>query len=334
MQKIQSRIQRGMLIGILILIMLSGCVKPTQTATTPTTEIPTAETPLTPTVIPASLLVVDGSSQAAPAVLESLQTFAAANGLDYRQNPDLNNDFTSVKIVVVFGDAIAYKDQAASHPETQFLFISSAIEGAGGNLSVVVNRPQDMAFMAGYLATHVAEDWRSGGLLNTGTSAAGVTSDAFVNGGGFVCGACVPVYPPYMNYPLFQDVTGKTSAPEIEADVNALAVNKVETVFVAASADLTEVLDALELAGMTPIGENTVSPNAARYAAILTYDTAPALSDLLPKLLAGEGGQTAFSRVTLAIVNDSKKIPPSRQSLFAETAEALAGGWIIPLSVP
>jgi hypothetical protein len=334
MLKKQSRIHRGMLVGILILIMLTGCVKPTQTAITPTTELPTAETPLTSTTIPPSLLVVDGSSQAAPAVLESLQAFAAANGLDYRQNPDLNTDFTSVKIAVVLGDAMAYKDQAASHPETQFLFIGSAVEGAGGNLSLVVNRPQDMAFMAGYLATHVAEDWRSGGLLNTGTSPVGVTSDAFVNGGGFVCGACVPVYPPYMNYPLFQDVTGKTSAPEIQADVDALAVNKVETVFVAAFADQTEVLDALELAGMTLIGENTTSPNAARYAAILTYDTAPAVAELLPKLLAGEGGQTAFSRVTLASVNDSKKIPPSRQSLFAETAEALAGDWIIPLSVP
>jgi hypothetical protein len=263
-----------------------------------------------------------------------VQAFATANGLDLRQGSDLNTDFSGVKIAVVFGDAAAYKDQAASHPETQFLFIGRTSEGAGGNISLVVNRPQDMAFMAGFLATHVAEDWRSGGLLSTGASPAGVTSNAFVNGGGYVCGGCVPVYPPYMNYPVFQDVTGKTSAAEIQGDVDALTLNKVETVFVAAAADLPEVLDALELAGMTAIGENPVSANAARYAAILAYETAPAVTELLPSLLAGEGGQTAFSRVRLASVNDTQKIPPSRQDLFAQSAEALAGGWILPLSVP
>lgn len=334
MQKKLSINLRVMLAGVILLLLLAGCGKPTQIPASPTVEKPTVETPLTPTTIPASLLMVDGNGQATPAMLESVQAFAAANGLDFRQNADLNTDFSSVKVAVVFGDATAYKEEAASHPETQFLFIGNTSEGAGGNISLVVNRPQDMAFMAGFLATHVAEDWRSGGLLNTGSSAAGVTGNAFVNGGGYVCGTCYPVYPPYKSYPLFQDVTGKMSGAEIQGDVDALALNKVETVFVAASADLPEVLDALELAGMAFIGENAASPNAARYAAILAYDAASPVAELLPKLLAGEGGQTAFSRVVLASVNDDQKIPPSRQDLFAQTAEALAGGWILPLSVP
>ena len=188
--------------------------------------------------------------------------------------------------------------------------------------------------MAGYLATLVAEDWRSGGLLDSGSAGAGIIADAFTNGGAYACGLCTPVYPPYMSYPIFQDVTGKTTAAEIQIDAAALNLNEAETVFVAASADLPEVLDTLEVEGATLIGNNPSSANSARYAAILGYDVKPAIEALLPKLLAGEGGQSAFSRVVLVSVNNPGKITPARHDLFNKAAEALADGWIIPLSVP
>lgn len=330
----QMKVCRGMIAGVLLLFLLAGCGRTTPTGVTPTIVIPTIEATPTVTVPPASLMLADPYGQASQAVTESLQAFAAANGLAYVVNPDLSAEMDGVKIAVVFADVNIYGSQAASLRETQFLFVSGASEGAGGNISLVSNRPQDMAFMAGYLSTLVAEDWRSGGLLNAASSSAGITGDAFVNGGGYVCGRCMPVYPPYMSYPVFQDVSGKSTAAEIQADVDALAANAVETAFVAASADLPEVLDALELAGITPIGENAASSNVARYAAILGFDVQPALAELLPKLLAGQGGESAFSRVVLVSVNDAEKIPPARRELFAQTAEALAGGWIIPLSVP
>jgi len=333
----QMKVRRGMIAGVLLLFLLAGCGRTTPTGVTPTIVIPTVEATPTVTVPPASLMLVDPGGQASQAVTESLQAFAAANGLAYVVNPDLSAEMEGVKIAVVFGDSNSYSGQAGTHPEIQFLFVGGASEGAGGNISLVSNRPQDMAFMAGYLASLVAEDWRSGGLLNAASSSAGITGDAFVNGGGYVCGRCMPVYPPYMSYPVFQDVSGKSTAAEMQADVDALAANAVDTAFVAASAasaDLPEVLDALELAGITPIGESASSVNAARYAAILGFDVQPALAELLPKLLAGQGGESAFSRVVLVSVNDAEKIPPARRELFAQTAEALAGGWIIPLSVP
>jgi hypothetical protein len=295
---------------------------------------PTIEISPTATATAPSLLVVDPGAKAAQDVLDSLQTFTNSNDLTYLTNADLNTDLNAVKIAVVFGDASAYKEQAATNPGTQFLFVGATSETAGGNISLVNNRPEDMAFMAGYLATLVAEDWRSGGLLDSGAAGTGIIGDAFTNGGAYACGLCTPVYPPYMSYPVFQDVSGKTTVAELQADVVALILNEAETVFVAASADLPEVLDTLEVEGATLIGDNLASANSARYAALLGYEVKTAIEALLPKLLAGEGGQSAVSRVVLVSVNEPGKITPARQDLFNKAAEALAGGWIIPLSVP
>jgi basic membrane lipoprotein Med (substrate-binding protein (PBP1-ABC) superfamily) len=115
---------------------------------------------------------------------------------------DLNGSLDGVKIAVVFGDANSFKDTTSANPQTQFLFIGSTAEGTAGNISLVVNRPQDLAFMAGYLASITAEDWRSGGLLAGGALPIDQEADAFINGGKLVCGNCSPIYPPY-NAPTY-----------------------------------------------------------------------------------------------------------------------------------
>jgi hypothetical protein len=249
---------------------------------------------------------------------------------------DLNGSLDGVKIAVVFGDANSFKDTTSANPQTQFLFIGSTAEGTAGNISLVVNRPQDLAFMAGYLASITAEDWRSGGLLAGGALPIDQEADAFINGGKLVCGNCSPIYPPYnapTYYPLYWDVTGKTSAAAMEIDLADMKVRVVDVVYVTSSADVSEVLDRLESDGTTMISDNTASPNASRYAAILGYDMKTAVETLLPKLLAGQGGQTVVSKVIVAAVNNPDKISPGKQAQFAATAQELADDLIIPLTI-
>jgi hypothetical protein len=319
-------------IVFLTILILAACSKPTATIVSPTTA-PTGTVAPTQTAIPSSLLLVDPSA-ASGETKSTLQTFAAANGLTYLETVDLAGDLTGVKIAVVFGDAGAYKEQAAANSGIQFVFVGSTSGTAAGNISLIKERPQDLAFLAGYLSTIVAEDWRSGGLLASNSLPVENIADAFENGGKLICGLCTPIYPPYFYYPVYQDVSGKTAAADMMADVTVLADSKVDTAFVSASADLPEVLDALEAAGMFLIGENPASAYAARYAAILGYDVNPALETMLPQLLAGQGGQTAVVKVVLAAVNNSQKISPARQALFVSVAERLAADEIIPLSVP
>jgi hypothetical protein len=118
------------------------------------------------------------------------------------------------------------------------------------------------------------------------------------------------------------------------ADVEALNTSVVDVTFVSQAADVPEVIAAFKAAEIAMIGENAKSADAGSYAAILGFDASTALEVMLPKLLAGEGGQEAVSRVVLVVVNDEAIVTPGRQELFNRAAEALQGGWIIPLSVP
>ena len=316
-----------------LLLVLTGCrgyptIAPVITGA-PSTFEPTVATP---TLTPAKLVLVDTQGQADELLTTSLSEFASVNSLLFETRPNLEGNFEGVMVAVVLDANDSLTALASSNPQTQFIGVGSAKIAAASNLSTILNKPQDLAFMAGHLTTLVSEDWRSGGLLTANGATIELVSDAFVNGGNYVCGWCSPTYPPYMNYPVYQDISGKTGA-EMVADVEALSSSAVEVTFVSRAADVPEVIEALQTAEIAMIGENINSTEQGRYAAILGFDAGSAIEEMLPKILAGQGGQEAVSRVVLVVVNDEDIVTPGRQDLFNKAAEVLQGGWIIPLSV-
>ncbi len=317
----------------LLLIALTGCDgnptdAPAVTSIPATTEPTTAE----PTSIPAKLVLVDPLGQAVEALTTTLAEFAAANSLLFETRATLDGGFEGAMIAVMLDADDSLSSVASSNPDTQFVFAGSTELAPAANLSIIRNKPEDLTFMAGYLTTLVSEDWRSGGLLSAAGASIEVISEAFKNGGGYVCGTCYPVYPPYNSSPIYQDVGGKSGAA-MTADVEVLSTNFVDVTFVSRAADVAEVIEALKTAEIPMMGENANSAEAGRYAAILGFDASAALAAMLPNLLAGHGGQEAVSRVVLVVVNDETLVTPARQELFNKAAEALQGGWIIPLSV-
>jgi hypothetical protein len=317
----------------ILLIALAGCNGNPTDAPVVTGEPATVEpTTADPTSIPAKLVLVNAQGQVEETLTTTLAEFALANSLLFETRATLDGGFDGVRIAVVLDATDSLNSTASSNPETQFVAVGSAISAPAANLSIIRNKPEDLAFMAGQLTTLVSEDWRSGGLLSVNGTSIEVISNAFVNGGNYVCGSCYPVYPPYYSSPIYQDVSGKSGAA-MTADVEVLSTNFVDVTFVSRAADLPEVIEALQTAEIAMIGENANSAEAGRYAAILGFDAGTALEEMLPKLLAGEGGQEAVSRVVLVVVNDETRVTPARQELFNKAAEALQGGWIIPLSV-
>ena len=333
-----NRLRRKSFLTILaicgiLLTAISGCDGNPTDAPADTSVPSTAEpTVAEPTAMTAKLVLIDGQGQVNEPLTSLLSDFAAANSLVFETRTTLDGDFNGVRVGVILDANDSLISTASSNPETQFVGVGSVKIAPAGNLSVILNKPEDMAFMAGQLTTLVSEDWRSGGLLGTNSAAIEVISDAFVNGGNYVCGWCKPTYPPYLSYPVYQDISGKAGA-EMAADVEVLSTNFVDVAFVSRAADVTEVIEALQTAEIAMIGENANSAEAGRYAAILGFDAGTALEEMLPKLLAGQGRQEAVSRVVLVVVNDETLVTPGRQELFNKAAEALQSGWIIPLSV-
>lgn len=317
----------------IILIAVSGCdgnptVAPADTSVPSTAEPTVAE----PTAMTAKLVLIDGQGQVNEPLTTLLSDFAAANSMVFETRTTLDGDFNGVRVGVILDANDSITSTASSNPETQFIGVGSGKIAPANNLSVILNKPEDMAFMAGQLTTLVSEDWRSGGLLGTNSAAIEVIRNAFANGGNYVCGTCYPVYPPYNSSPIYQDVSGKSGAA-MTVDVEVLSTNFVDVAFVSLAADVPEVIEALKTAEIAMIGENANSAEAGRYAAILGFDASTVLAEMLPKLMEGQGGLEAVSRVVLVVVNDETLVTPGRQELFNAAAEALQGGWIIPLSV-
>ena len=317
----------------ILLIAITACDGNPTNAPVTTSEPSTLEPTIAdPTSMPARLVLVDQQGQVEEPLTTLLGDFASVNSLLFETRATMDGDFTGVTIAVVLEADDSLNSIASSNPQTQFVGIGTTIIAADSNLSVILNKPEDLAFMAGQLTTLVSKDWRSGGLLSATGATIEVISEAFRNGGSYMCGTCYPAYPPYNSSPIYQDVSGK-SGSEMAVDVEVLSVNKVNVTFVSRAADVSEVIKAFKMAEIPMIGENANSEEAGRYAAILGFDEGTALEEMLPKLLAGQGGQEAVSRVVLLVVNDETLVTPARQEVFNTAAEALQGGWIIPLSV-
>lgn len=317
----------------ILLAAITGCDGNPTDAPVTTSEPSTLEpTVVEPTPMPARLVLVDQQEQVDEPLTTLLGDFASANNLLLETRATLEGDFTGVTIVIVLEAGDSLNSIASSNPQTQFVGIGTTNIVAGSNLSVIRNKPEDLAFMAGQLTTLVSEDWRSGGLLSGNGATIEVISEAFVNGGSYVCGTCYPVYPPYISSPLYLDVSGKSGAA-INADIEVLSTSFVDVTFVSRAADVPEVIEALKAADIAMIGENANSTEAGSYAAILGFDASTALEEVLPKILEGQGGHEAVSRVVIVVANDETLVTPARQELFNKAAEALQGGWIIPLRV-
>jgi hypothetical protein len=92
----------------------------------------------------------------------------------------------------------------AAAPETQFLAVNIPGLEPAPNLSQIQAqgvRPDQSAFLAGYLAAAITQDWRAGVISLAGDATARL---GFTNGVYYFCGLCRPAYPPFPNpgYPL------------------------------------------------------------------------------------------------------------------------------------
>lgn len=324
------------LTAMLMLAVISGC-KPGDVTPQPDlpTPPPTIETTPEPTALSQKLLLVDPSGAASEEVSAYLGEFAALNGLIFETSasdvlPVLGEE---TRVVIYLNEPSNLLDIVSSASQTQFI-VAGTIDPAGSNnLSVIKSKPQDLAFMGGYLTTLIAWDWRSGGLIPNDTSLGAGYLDAFENGGRYVCGQCTPYYAPYYYFPLVLEESSAAGAAGWLAQVNSLVEYYVDSVYVDPSAALPEVMDTLAANEFTLVG-SAGTPMPERFTALLDYDLLPGLKQILPLALTGTGGQTVDAQVKIASYTDAKLVSPAKIELFNKTAASLATGWVSPYSIP
>jgi hypothetical protein len=141
-----------------------------------------------------------------------LKGLAEQAGLGFEVRTSLEaKELGNVHIVVALPPANGLEALAESTPGTQFL--AFGVEGVqpASNLSVLnsaAGRPDQLGFLAGYLAAAITEDWRVGVVSEASTAGGKAASLGFRHGVTYFCGLCLPVYPPFPNrgYPVQVDL--------------------------------------------------------------------------------------------------------------------------------
>ena len=216
-------------------------------------------------------------------------------------------------------------------PQAQFVVEGGSDLQAGGNLSVIRQLEEQRTFMAGFITTIIAPDWRAAGLL---PDAPANLQDAFINGGRYWCGRCIPMYAPLVLFPLAGVQPSGTDAGSWQSTLAELQKKVLEAVYISPAADSPELRSALAAQKLILVGtQPPIAEDKANWAATLSFDALPAMQKLWPDLLAGKGGQTVDASLSWTDVNVDI-FTVGKQRLAQEALDGLLDGTIGPFSVP
>lgn len=153
----------------------TATLKPVEATAPPATSTPRPTDP--PTQLPplGLLIAPEGSSNSmVTSIIEMLQSLSMDTDLVWEVRTGLSSGETppGVQRVVALYPAANLNELAAADPDIQFLAIGIPGLAPAPNLSQIEGdglRPDQGAFLAGYLAAIITEDWRVGVLSQSGS---------------------------------------------------------------------------------------------------------------------------------------------------------------------
>jgi hypothetical protein len=329
---------RFIILSILLVAVLSACVRgeasgtptpnPTDTLVVPPTLTPTTATPLAILVLPADL-DTDTSNLYQKTVYDLTQTsglrFQVRNTLTVEdlQEPGL-------QIVISLPPDPGIAALAAAAPQVQFLAINIPEVTAGGNISVLGGNSQsDIAgFLAGYTAALITDDYRIGMLLPKDNPDAVRALNAYATGMKFSCGTCRPVYFYNWTYPQFLEIGAEEDPANYDAYADILLLQyKVQTIFLYPDIATSDLMTYIGTTGAYMIGTKTPEQRPAGWVMTIQPDIVKAIQNAWPGLVSGQGGVTIQSPLGLADV-DPTLLSPGKQRDVEKVLNDLQAGLI------
>lgn len=326
---------------LFLLLALAGCGKTTPAATSQTTDVvPTATVQATDVAIatetatptPAPGLVLIAGADVVPSELQSaVESLAAESGwlVEVRQPIDSATIPPETRVIVWLGDPAEARSLADAAPQARVIAVNAQAGEPSANLSWVVFDPDRQAFLAGYITMLVTTDWRAGGLLPAELPE---LSEAFLNGGRYLCGRCIPLYAPIVEFPVASSLPSGADGASALAALDALnAKYLLDAVFIHPQVSSEDLLN--RLAGQDYVFVGLQTPPEAlksQWAATVLLDLPAALRQAWPQ------GDTpgAVYPVPLALQDVNPAIlTEGRQKLAQQVLQDLQNGLIAPLTV-
>lgn len=340
MLKIKA-LKQALLACLILSALLAGCrgapaAPPTPQAPAAEAETATPAIPPTPTPQPGVTVLV-APAETDPAVLNAIQALLTDLSQTAGQNLELRGDLqpgdlqAEMKQIFFLTPPANLQDLLNTAPQSQFVVVSETDLEQAANLSIIRLHPEKQAFLAGFAAVTIANDWRAAALMPADEPLGKLKSTAFIKGGQYFCGLCNSYYSPIVRFPLVSQLPQGSPPDQWLAAADQLNQSFIYLYYVspeAASLDLLYTLatrSVLLLGGQTP-------PDEVRslYAATIRFDLTEPLSALWPAVSSGQGGQSLEANLILTDINPDV-FSPGKQAFVQKALEDLQAGYIYPL---
>ena len=329
---------RFVILFVVLAMLLTACAANEPVATT-STPVPT-DTPIipptltsTPTV-PLAILVIpaDLDPEMSNLYQKTVYDLAQASGLRYQVRNELTQADLEpgLQVVISLPPDPGIVALAAAAPQVQFLAINIPGVTAGGNVSVLGGNSQSeiAAFLAGYTAALITDDYRIGMMIPKNNADAIRALNAYANGRTFHCGTCRPFYYLPWDFPQYIEISAEEDKANYDAYADILMQQfKVRTIYLYPDIAIPELYEYIGTTGINMIG--TISPEQRPAGWVMTIqpDVIKAIQNAWPQLSAGQGGITVQSPLGLSDI-DPSLLSPGRQRLVQQVLDDLQAGRI------
>ena len=306
------------------------------------TEIPTVMVTQTSTPLPpvGVLLAPEGADgRLVKALQERLARWIPEQGLRFQVLPSLDADDISTddyRLIVVVPPVKNLEDLIDAAPDVDFLAVGFDDLEPSSNLSVIRSgneRLDQQAFLAGYLAVMITEDWRVGMMGIADSPYVERARIGFTNGALFYCpspmGYCSPSYAPFFEYPLYVEMNHDSSIAEWQSAAKYLIGMMVETMYIMTGVENNgPLLQYLAAQGVNMIGGKSPPESIKEHwVATLTFSPLDAFDEYWPKFVNGDVGNEVFSSLKITDFND-ELLTEGKQRLANEMLGDLINGFI------
>jgi len=331
---------------VVIALALSACGGGARSAEEGTsTPIPTDTPILPPTLtatptIPLAILIVPAELDPDTSNLYQKTVYDLTQAAGYRfqvRNELKPTDLEpGLKVVIALPPDPGIAALAAAAPDVQFLAINIPEVSAGGNISLLGNNSQTdvAAFLAGYTAAMITDDYRIGMLMPKDNADAIRALNAYATGMAYYCGTCRPLYLYNWTYPQYVEIGADEDKANYHAYADILMLQyKVQTIYLYPDIVTSELESYIGSTGTSMIGTLTPEERPAGWVMTIQPDIVKAIQNAWSDLIAGKGGITVQSPLGLGDV-DPSLLSPGKQRLVEQTLNDLQAGRINTVASP
>ena len=331
-----------MVLCVVLGLILSACGATSETSSATSAPLPTdTSAPLPPEqtatpVVPLAVLVVPTTLDPESSNLyqKTVYDLTQTSGMRFQ----VRNTLTpadlepGLQIVIALAPDPGIAALAVAAPDVQFLAINIPEITPGGNISVLGGNSQSdiAAFLAGYTAALITDDYRIGMMMPRDNADAIRAFNAYASGMTFYCGICRPFYYLPWSFPQYIDIPADEDPDNYDAYSDILMLQyKVRTIYLYPDIATEDLTTYIGTTGVLMIGAKTPEQLPAGWVMTIQPDVVKAIQNAWPQLISGEGGVTVQSPLGLSDI-DPALLSPGKQRLVEQMLQDLQAGYVSP----